>query len=113
MADCYRALGRHRRVEQVCAELQATDPPPDLAVEGRLVLAGSRADRGDVAGAIAALGRVRSVPNPAERHLRLWYVLADCHERAGDLPQARALFARILRHDPDAWDAAERLSSLS
>ena len=46
---------------------------------------------------------------PADHHLRVWYVLADLYERAGDLPRARELFDRIARADPSFADVAERL----
>jgi predicted TPR repeat methyltransferase len=52
------------------------------------------------------------VRNPAERHLRQWYVLGDLMERSGDLPKARELFLRIAAVDPDAYDVAGRLESL-
>ena len=50
--------------------------------------------------------------NPAERHLRQWYVLGDLTERSGDLPKARELFLRVAAVDPDAYDVAQRLDSL-
>ena len=36
----------------------------------------------------------RRASSPQEHHLRVAYALADLHERAGDLPKARQLFAR-------------------
>lgn len=113
LADCYRAMGHHRKVEELCEELRRADPPPDCRVEGRLVLAGSRADRGDLKGAIAVLDTVPNLRHPAERHLRQWYALADLYERAGEIGHARDLFARVVRYDAQAWDAAERLAALS
>jgi hypothetical protein len=83
--------------------------------EGRLVLAGTRADNGDLAGAVELLveaGAGRLVRNPAERHLRQWYVLGDLMERSGDLAKARELFLRIATADPDAYDVAGRLEAL-
>ena len=53
--DCERALGRHRRVEALYDELRKGSPDPEVLAEGRMVLAGDRADRGDFAGAIALL----------------------------------------------------------
>jgi hypothetical protein len=46
-------------------------------------------------------------------HLRVWYVMADVLERAGRRNEAADRFRRILAHDPDAYDVAERLSALS
>lgn len=113
MADCHRALGHHRQVEETWDEIRLSSPAPDLLAEGRLVMAGDRADRGDVRGAIALLDRVeRKVRSPRDHHLRQWYALADLYERSGDLPRARQLFVLVARHDPDLADAAERLAGL-
>jgi predicted TPR repeat methyltransferase len=57
-------------------------------------------------------GAGRLVRNPAERHLRQWYVLGDLMERTGDLAKARELFGRIAAVDPEAYDVADRLESL-
>ncbi len=54
----------------------------------------------------------RNLRNPGDRHLRQWYVLADLYERAGDVPRARELFARVVSVDPELADAAERLLAL-
>ncbi|HLY81953.1 MAG TPA: tetratricopeptide repeat protein, partial [Acidimicrobiales bacterium] len=52
------------------------------------------------------------VKKPNDHHLRQWYALGDLYERAGDIPRARELFRRVATHDPEAFDAAERLRSL-
>ena len=57
-------------------------------------------------------GRAKALRNPSDRHLRQWYLLADLYERAGDVPQAREYFERVLRADPEAYDVAERLRGL-
>lgn len=113
--DCHRALGRPKRVEALFTELRQGSPDPEVLSEGRLVLAGTRADAGDLAGAITLLvesGAGRLVRNPAERHLRQWYLLADLTERIGELPRARELFLRVAAVDPDAYGVAQRLESL-
>jgi tetratricopeptide (TPR) repeat protein len=113
--DCQRALGRPKRVEALFNELRQGSPDPEVLSEGRLVLAGTRADAGDLTGAVTLLveaGAGRLVRNPAERHLRQWYVLGDLMERSGELPKARELFLRIRAVDPDAYDVTERLESL-
>ena len=114
MADCERALGHHDRVETLWTELRQAGVSSDLLAEGRLVEAGSLADRGDVAAAIALLqpAASRSVRRPESRHLRQWYALADLYERAGDVPRARDLFSMVVRTDPELSDAAERLAAL-
>ncbi len=113
--DCQRALGRPARVEALYRELRKGSPDPEVLAEGRLVLAGTRADRGDLEGAVSLLveaGAGRLVRNPADRHLRQWYVLGDLMERSGDLSRARELFGRVQAVDPEAYDVAERLESL-
>ncbi len=113
--DCLRALGRRARVEALYVELRQGSPDPEVLSEGRLVLAGSRADTGNLDGAIALLveaGAGRLVRNPAERHFRQWYVLGDLAERSGDLARARELFARIATYDLEAYDVGARLEAL-
>ena len=102
-------------MEELLTELRQGSPDPEVLSEGRLVLAGTRADSGDLAGAITLLveaGAGRLVRNPAERHLRQWYVLGDLMERSGALATARELFLRVSAVDPDAYDVAARLDSL-
>ena len=115
LMDCQRALGRHAKVATLWEELRAASPPADVLVEGRLVLAADLADQGRLDDAVAVLGTAgaaRNLRHPAERHLRQWYVLADLHERAGDVPRARELFGRVVAADPELGDAAERLAAL-
>lgn len=114
LMDCARALGRHTKVAKLWDELRAASPAAAVMVEGRIVAAGSLADRGQLSEAIALLERAQPSPKRvAEHHLRLWYALADLHERAGDLPAARSLFRKVSTHDPSFVDVAERLAALS
>jgi tetratricopeptide (TPR) repeat protein len=113
LMDCYRAQGKWRRVEELWEELRVSSPSSSLVTEGRIVLAGSRADRGRINEAIATLARGAGVPNRVrEQHLRLWYALADLYERAGDVPAARELFLRVRKNDGAFADVAERLATL-
>lgn len=113
LADCRRALGQYREVERLWDELREASPSGPLVTEGRIVAAGSLADRGDLAGAVSLLGRGFRFPKvPREHHLRRAYALADLYERSGDHPQARALFTRIVRAESDYLDAAERAANL-
>ena len=57
LADCYRALRRYDKVDALWEELREASPEPELMAEGRIVAAGSLADRGDVKGAIRLLER--------------------------------------------------------
>jgi tetratricopeptide (TPR) repeat protein len=113
--DCNRALGRSSQVEKLWYELKRSSPDADVLVEGRLVLASTRAQRGDPEGAIELLmaaGAAKALRHPAERHVRQWYLLGDLLEKTGDIPRAREMFERVVRADPDLADAEARLASL-
>jgi thioredoxin-like negative regulator of GroEL len=113
LADSYRAKKRWRAVDELWEELRRASPSPELVAEGRIVTAGSLADRGRTADAIALLEAVRAeVKRPKSHHLRTWYALADLYERAGEVPRARELFRRVLAHDADLYDTAERLAAI-
>jgi thioredoxin-like negative regulator of GroEL len=104
---------RRGEVDELWEEMRASGPTPEIMVEGRIVAAASKADTGQVREAIALLeqGPVRS-RRPEWHHLRLWYALADLYERAGDVPRARDLFARVAGADPEFADVAQRLAGL-
>ena len=114
IADCERALGRDKAV--LAALGRSCDRPGvdrEVLVEGRLVMAGMMADRGDLEGAIALFGPGgKSLRHPDTCHLRQWYALGDLYERAGDLPRARELFARVASFEPELFDVQDRLATL-
>jgi len=114
LADCYRAVKRYRRGNEVWDELRRASPSAEVVTEGRIVAAGALADQGKLAEAITLLerGPAKKRRTPGEHHLRLWYCLADLYERAGDSVRARELFARVADVDPGFADTAERLGSL-
>jgi tetratricopeptide (TPR) repeat protein len=114
LMDSFRALGRHKRTDELWEELRSVSPAADIVAEGRIVAAGSLADRGKLPEAIALLERASKQPrHVADHHLRLWYALADLQERAGEYAAARTLFRRVSSHDPKFVDVAERLASLT
>jgi tetratricopeptide (TPR) repeat protein len=113
LADCYRAKKRWRRVDELWEELRTASPGPELLAEGRLVMAGSLAERGRMPEAIELLERAKTdQKKPKAHHLRTWYALADLYERAGEVTRARELFRRILSFDPHLFDVDERLSAI-
>ncbi|MDQ3147259.1 MAG: tetratricopeptide repeat protein, partial [Actinomycetota bacterium] len=114
VADCHRALGHHTVVERLWDELRRSGTSAEVLVEGRIVVAGDRADRDAVLEGIRLLeeGPVH-VRSPRPHHLRLWYALAALYEQAGEVPKSRALFRRVFDADPDFADVAARLRGLS
>ena len=114
LMDCARALGRFKKVETLWEELRAVSPAAEIVTEGRIVAAGALADQGRLGEAIKVLERAPAAPKRVRpHHLRLWYALADLHERAGDIPAARSLFRKVSAADPSFVDVAERLAALS
>ena len=114
LAACHRALGNTADVRALWLELGAASPSAELMPEGRLVLAGSKADRGELRAAISVLERGMRLPaRPRPHHLRRAYALADLYERAGRPPMARELFRWVESHDPRLADVADRVRALS
>lgn len=113
LMDCYRALKRWALVDELWDELRETSPSRDLVVEGRIVMAGSLADRGQMVAAVKELEKGWKAPrSPRITDLRRAYSLADLYERSGELPKARSLFGWIAAADSTFSDAAERYESL-
>jgi tetratricopeptide (TPR) repeat protein len=112
MADCLRAMHRFDEADGLWADLRQASPSAEVVAEGRLVAAGSLADRGDLKGAVRLLEPSVRRSKPRGPHLRQWYALADLYERAGELPRARDLFLQIAAADPDAYDVRQRLVAL-
>jgi tetratricopeptide (TPR) repeat protein len=112
MMDIERALHMHSAVDALWAELREASPNAEVVAEGRIVMAGSLADRGDLPGAIRLLERDAAIRKPRPHHLRQWYALADLYERAGDVPRARDLFGRVEAADPGDYDTRERIRAL-
>jgi tetratricopeptide (TPR) repeat protein len=113
LADCYRALRQWAKVDELWEELREVSPSAELVTEGRIVTAGSLADRDDLPGAIRLLASGFTFPKrPMPHHLRRAYALADLYERVGDLPAARAMFGRVDAVDPGFADVRARVRAL-
>ena len=113
IADCHRALGEHQMVEKYWQELLEASPHPELMAEGRIVMAGSMADRRQITEALALMEKAAGDMNrPSEYHLRQWFVIADLYDKEGNVIKARQFFERIAAIDPGFVDVAERLSTL-
>ncbi len=114
LMDCYRSQRQWKRVDDCWREIAETSPSAELVTEGRIVLAGSLADRGRRDEAITLLEK-RNAKAPRRvqlYHARLWYALADLQERAGNHPRARSLFEQVSKYDAQFADVAERLTAL-
>jgi len=113
LADCYRALMRYDKVDELWRELKEASPDPEIIAEGRIVAAGALADKGDVQAAVRLMQLAKQDPAKVrEHHLREWYVLADLYDRSGDLINARSIFQRIAANDPNFSDIRDRLATL-
>ncbi len=113
LADAYRGLQRWSDVDEIWAELGKASPSAELVAEGRIVVAGAKADQGDLTAAIRVLEQNRPTPKkPQSHHLRRAYALADLYDRAGRAPRARELFKWVARHDPDLADVEARVKAL-
>jgi tetratricopeptide (TPR) repeat protein len=100
-------------VDELWSELKAASPAPEVMAEGRVVVAGSLADRGEMTEAISLLVKAsRRPPKVRVHHLRQWYALADLYDRAGNPIEARRWFREVARVDPTFVDVAERLAAL-
>ena len=113
LADCYRALKRYDKVDELWKELKESSPDAAIVAEGRIVAAGALADKGDIQAAVRVMEQVRKDPAKVrEHHLREWYVLADLYDRSGDVIKAREWFTKIARQDKGFADVEARLSEL-
>ena len=113
LADCHRALGNYKRVEELWEEIGEASPHPELLAEARIVLAMSIVDQGDLTKALSIMVKTLTTPKRVqEYHLRQWYVLADIHDRLGNVIKAREVFQRIADIDANFADVAERMSDL-
>jgi hypothetical protein len=113
LADCYRALMRYDKVDELWKELKDASPDPTIVAEGRIVTASALADQGDIQAAVRLMQQSKQDPAKVrEHHLREWYVLADLYDRSGDVVQARTIFQRIAKSDADFTDVRDRLETL-
>lgn len=115
IADCHRALGDPERAVEAAREaLRAPSLPEEVRAEATVVGAAALADLGRYDEALALLRSFPTREDVAQPFdLRVWYVAGDVLERAGRPREAAREFARIVRHDPEAFDAGERLARLA
>jgi tetratricopeptide (TPR) repeat protein len=114
IADSYRALGSPERAIPLAEEAMRAPIPDETRAEVAIVAASALADMRRYDEALAMLRRVPARSGVGRTHdLRVWYVTGDVLARSGRREEAAREFRRIVRHDRNAFDAAERLAELS
>lgn len=113
LADCYRALRKFAKVDELWSDLKAASLSAALIAEGRIVYAGALADQGKLREALAELKGAETVPRRVrDHHIRLWYVVGDLYDRSGDTTRARSFFQRVREAAPGFADVDDRIRSL-
>jgi tetratricopeptide (TPR) repeat protein len=114
IADCLRAVGRPDRAIQLAEEaLRSRGVPLPVRAEAVIVAASALADQGKFEQGLGLLRRVRTREEVAgDEVIRVWYVTGDLLARSGRGAEAAREFRKILRHDPGAYDVAERVAQL-
>jgi tetratricopeptide (TPR) repeat protein len=115
IADALRGVGKGAEAVPLAEEvLRDRTASKEVKAEAVIVAASALADQGRYAEALAFLGRARTREDVSAPYtLRLWYVRGDVLARSGRRQEAAAEFRKVVRHDPAAFDAAERLAELS
>lgn len=115
IADCLRALGRPDRTVALAEEALASRGVSLAAkAEAVIVAASALADQDRFDQALGLLRRIRTREDVAGPEvIRVWYVTGSILERAGRPEDALREFRKILRHDPSAYDTAERAAQLA
>jgi tetratricopeptide (TPR) repeat protein len=113
IADCLRAVGRPAEAVPLAEEALRAKIPNEAKAEAVIVAASALADQRRFPEALAFLRRAQTREDVAEGYtLRLWYVAGDILQRAGRRGDAEREFRKVFRHDPGAFDVAERLAQL-
>jgi tetratricopeptide (TPR) repeat protein len=113
IADSYRALGESEKAIEPAMEALRSQIPDEARAEAAIVGGSALADLGRFSEALGMLRSVHTGDRAARSFdLRLWYVMGDVLERSGRPNEAAEEFRRVVRHDPDAFDASERLARL-
>src|SRR5438034_1028099 len=113
IADSHRALGQPEKAIDPAREALRARIPQEAKAEAAVVGASALADLGRSAEALSMLKSLPTDPTRAsESDLRIWYATADILARTGRKKEAVEEFRLIMRHDPAAFDVAERIAQL-
>lgn len=114
IADCHRALGAPEKALPLVREALDARIGAEARAEAAVVGGSALADLGRYEEALTLLRRFDRGGDAARPYdLRVWYVTGDVLERAGRVREASRAFRRVVDHDPEAFDAAERLARLT
>lgn len=111
MADCERALGHPEKAIELSRSVEAADLDEAGAAELRIVVAGARADLGQLEAAIGYL-EAAGVKTESGRPFsaRLWYAYGDLLAKAGRAAEALDAFMKAADMDEDEeTDALDRI----
>ena len=114
LADCERALGHPEKAIELSRSAEAAELDPSSAAEMRIVVAGARADLGQLDAALAHLeGALR--PETIEPFsARMFYAYADLLLQADRRAEAVEWFMKAADADPEEeTDAGDRLTELA
>lgn len=113
IADAYRAVGTPEKAPPLIREALTVELPADVRAELFVVGAAALADMGRYDDALSLLHGYRHAEDIVSGYdLRVWYAVADVLDRAGRHVEAADAFRRLLHHDDEVFDAAERLAVL-
>lgn len=112
LADCERALGHPEKAVELARSQQAGELDDEGRIELATVVAGARADLGQIDAGLAHLEQFDA--RQRGTHPRLAYAYADLLDRAGRQPEALTWFIRAANADTEEdTDALERVESLA
>lgn len=114
MADCERALGKPEKALELLRGITLGGLDPETRAEILIVMAGARADMGQLDAALVTLEAPDLTTSPdAAARARMQFAYADLWDRSGDRDKARQWFTSALDSDPeDVIGAADRLAAL-
>ena len=115
LADCERALGHPEKAIEIARSAEAALLEPDEASELTIVVAGARADLGQLDAAIASLEATGFATAPVQPYsARVYYAYADLLEQAGRRAEALDWFMKAADNDPEEdTDAGDRITALA
>ena len=114
MADCERALGHPEKAIELSRSAEAAELDPSSAAELTIVVAGARADMGQLDAALANLESAVRTSDVEPYTARLFYAYADLLLQADRRDEAIEYFMKAADLDvEEETDAGERLTELA